>query len=89
MIFTGSDLQSANIEATIQIVQNFTSPNTLTVVFTKPNVKFLFGSWFQDDFQINQNNYGAVALVSNLVLVQYNQNKYQMVVDIRQAMNCH
>uniref|UniRef100_A0AC34RH61 Uncharacterized protein n=1 Tax=Panagrolaimus sp. JU765 TaxID=591449 RepID=A0AC34RH61_9BILA len=75
VIFTGSDLPLAHIETTITIVKSFTNGNdTLTVAFMNPD--------------INQQSYQAVALVSNLTLVQYNQDKYQMVADIRQVMNC-
>uniref|UniRef100_A0AC34QEG3 Uncharacterized protein n=1 Tax=Panagrolaimus sp. JU765 TaxID=591449 RepID=A0AC34QEG3_9BILA len=76
VIFTGSDLPANKVEVTVRIVDSFTTPNnTLTIVFTKPDV--------------NQQNYQAVALVSNVKLVQYNSNKLQMVADLRQAMNCN
>uniref|UniRef100_A0AC34Q6K4 Uncharacterized protein n=1 Tax=Panagrolaimus sp. JU765 TaxID=591449 RepID=A0AC34Q6K4_9BILA len=76
VIFTGSDLPANKVDAIIGIVDSFTTPNnTLTIVFTKPG--------------INQQNYQAVALVSNVKLVQYNSNKLQMVADLRQAMNCN
>uniref|UniRef100_A0AC34R3E6 Uncharacterized protein n=1 Tax=Panagrolaimus sp. JU765 TaxID=591449 RepID=A0AC34R3E6_9BILA len=40
VIFTGSDLPSNKIEATIHIVKSFTTPNnTLTIVLTKPDVR--------------------------------------------------
>uniref|UniRef100_A0AC34PWT0 Uncharacterized protein n=1 Tax=Panagrolaimus sp. JU765 TaxID=591449 RepID=A0AC34PWT0_9BILA len=75
VILTGTALPSYNIAPTINLVNSFTTANnTLTVVFTKPDV--------------HQDNYLQVVGASKLVLVQYNENKLRMVADLRQAMNC-
>uniref|UniRef100_A0AC34RA43 Uncharacterized protein n=1 Tax=Panagrolaimus sp. JU765 TaxID=591449 RepID=A0AC34RA43_9BILA len=76
VIFTGSNLPSNGFETTLLLVKEFTTTdNTLTIVFTNPN--------------INQQNYQAIAFVSHLILVQYNSNEMEMIADIRDAMICN
>uniref|UniRef100_A0AC34RJ79 Uncharacterized protein n=1 Tax=Panagrolaimus sp. JU765 TaxID=591449 RepID=A0AC34RJ79_9BILA len=74
IIFTGSELPRAKIDTVIDLAKNFVIPNTLIFVFTKPN--------------INQQNYEAVSLVTDARLIQYNPNKFHMVAEIRQIMEC-
>uniref|UniRef100_A0AC34PYY9 Uncharacterized protein n=1 Tax=Panagrolaimus sp. JU765 TaxID=591449 RepID=A0AC34PYY9_9BILA len=75
VILTGSALPSANVQDLILLAENYTmSGNTLTVVFTNPLV--------------DQKNYDAVTLVSEMNLVQYSSNPSKMASDLRMLMNC-